>query len=63
MDLLKRAASAVCGVVPAVLNLVRNRVLGVWDEVATGHHRLDWWLLLALVWLDGLACGWWLWVR
>ena len=63
MDLLKRAVSAVCGVVPAVVNLVRNRVLGVWDEVVAGHHRLDWWLLLALVCVDGLACCWWLWVR
>ena len=60
MDLLKRAVSAVCGVVPAVLNQVRNRVLGVWDEVVANHHRLDWWLLLALVWLDGVLVAHWL---
>jgi|10_taG_2_1085330.scaffolds.fasta_scaffold09685_2 hypothetical protein len=33
----------------------------VWNEVKDGANRLSWWLLAGLVWLDGLAVGWWLW--
>jgi hypothetical protein len=35
----------------------------VWSEITDGARRLSWWALLGLVWLDGLALGWWLWVH
>ncbi len=61
MDLLKRAVSAVWGVVPGVLGVVRERMRGVWQEIVDGHHRLDWYLLLAMTWLSGAAAHcWWL---
>ena len=33
----------------------------LWYEVTRGVSRLSWWALLGLVWLEGLAVGWWLW--
>ena len=33
----------------------------VWNEVSDGARRLSWWILLGLVWIEGLAMGWWLW--
>ena len=44
-------------------NLALDVGWSVWSEVSDGARRLSWWVLLGLVWLDGLAVGWWLWVR
>jgi hypothetical protein len=33
----------------------------VWSEITAGARRLSWWVLLGLVWFEGLAVGWWLW--
>tara|TARA_R100001015_G_C4417207_1_gene19185 strand:+ start:270 stop:461 length:192 start_codon:yes stop_codon:yes gene_type:complete len=61
MDLLRRAASAVLGIIPGVLGMARTRMRGMWQEVRDGHHRLDWWLLLGASWLSGVAAhSWWL---
>jgi len=35
----------------------------LWHEVTTGASRLSWWILVGLVWLDGLTLGWWLWAH
>jgi|TARA_Y100000034_G_C6753209_1_gene334988 hypothetical protein len=32
----------------------------LWHEVTDGHRRLSWWVLLGLVWLDGLLVAHWL---
>ena len=32
----------------------------LWHEVTDGHRRLSWWVLLGLVWLDGVLCAHWL---
>ena len=63
MDLLKRAAAAVLGVVPRLARWGLAQARGVWHEIVDGHHRLSWYLLLALVWLDGVIVAWWMWVR
>lgn len=61
MDWLKNMAGKVWSLVPGALNLVGAVLTSLWDEVVDGHHRLSWWGLLALVWLEGLIAAWWLW--
>ena len=63
MDWMKRMASKVLGLVPCALSCAVDALKGVWGEIVDGHHRLSWYLLLALVWLDGVIAAWWLWVR
>ena len=63
MDLLKRMASAVLGVVPRIARWKMEQARGVLREIVDGHHRLSWYLLLALVWLDVVIVAWWMWVR
>jgi hypothetical protein len=50
MDLLRNVWSAVL-----------DGGWALWHEVEEGASRLSWWVLVGLVWLDGLALGWWLW--
>lgn len=63
MDILQRAWGTVLNGVRKVGSLLSVPVLALWDEVVDGAPRLSWWLLLALVWLDGVVASWWLWVR
>ena len=63
MDTLQRAWGAVLNGARKVGSLLSVPVLALWDEVVDGASRLSWWLLLALVWLDGVVASWWLWVR
>jgi hypothetical protein len=50
MDLLRNVWSAVL-----------DGGWSLWHEVEEGARRLSWRALVGLVWLGGLALGWWLW--
>mgnify|MGYP001175674910 CR=1 FL=1 len=63
MDILQRVWGTVLNGARKVGSLLSVPVLALWDEVVDGASRLSWWLLLALVWLDGVVASWWLWVR
>jgi len=39
-----------------------NELKHIWNEVVHGERRVTWWLLIAMVWLDGLLCGQLIWI-
>ena len=61
MSLLTQAWDYVRTAAGHVWNVALDLGWSVWHEVTDGASRLSWWLLLGLVWLDGLVVGWWLW--
>jgi len=61
MNLLRKAWDCAVTAAGNVWNVVLDVGWSLWQEVVDGANRLSWWLLVGLVWLDGLALGWWLW--
>jgi hypothetical protein len=61
MSLLTKAWNCARTAAGYVWDVVLDVGWSVWNEVKDGAMRLSWWLLVGLVWLDGLAVGWWLW--
>jgi len=61
MSLLTKAWNYARTAAGHVWDVVLDVGWSVWNEVKDGATRLSWWLLVGLVWLDGLAVGWWLW--
>ena len=43
----------------ATLSAVTADIPFMWSEMTAGDHRLGWWALLVLVWLDGLVTSLW----
>ena len=63
MSLLRKTWDCALTCATNVWGLVLDVGWSVWSEVTEGVPRASWWVLLGLVWLDGLALGWWLWAH
>jgi len=61
MSLLTKARDCTRTCLRHLWNAALDGGWSLWHEVTSGANRLSWWVLLGLVWLEGLAVGWWLW--
>ncbi len=61
MSLLRKVWDCAVTGAANVWGLVLDVGWSVWSEIREGASRASWWVLVGLVWLDGLALGWWLW--
>jgi hypothetical protein len=61
MSLLTKTWDCARTVVTHLWNGALDVGWSVWNEITEGAYRLSWWVLLCLVWFEGLAVGWWLW--
>jgi len=60
MSLLRKAWNSVTAAVPYAACAVLDIGWDLWHEVVEGARRRSWWLLVALVWLDGALVAHWL---
>ena len=60
MSLLRNVWDWSCGALRNVWRRALDVGWSVWHEVTEGASRLSWWLLLGLVWLDGVLFAHWL---
>jgi hypothetical protein len=60
MSLLRKVWDCAVTGAANVWSVVLDVGWSVWHEVTEGHRRLSWWVLLALVWLDGVLVAHWL---
>ena len=60
MSLLTQVWDTAVGVARNIARAVLDTGWSVWHEVTDGARRRSWWLLVALVWLDGVLVAHWL---
>jgi len=63
MSLLRKVRDCAVTGAANVWNAILDVGWSLWGELQDGIPRLSWWLLVGLIWFDGLALGWWLWSR
>jgi len=59
-ELLRKTGRVLGSVGVVVWRLVSNTIYALWEEIHEGAGRASWWLLVGLVWLDGMIAALWL---